>query len=170
MLTCRGEGVVMQPTPPAPTWLVAPRRSRALGAVDVAGLVVVFAVLAVADVIFVVLLRRTASDETAPVGLLATWSVVQVVVCVGAGSFQGMRRRRWWEIAIVATIASVLLALVVLVTADPAAGSADCASAGPCDTSFGFGAILICVFTFPVFAGLAAAGRALGGLVRRFRR
>jgi len=70
----------------------------------------------------------------------------------------------------VAAIASVLLAFVVLASADTAAFSADCPSTGPCDTSFGFGAILICVFTFPVFAGLAAAGRALGGLLRRFRR
>jgi len=44
----------MQPTlppPPAPTWLVAPRRSRALGAVDAVGLVVV---LAVTDVEFLI--------------------------------------------------------------------------------------------------------------------
>jgi hypothetical protein len=62
---------------------------------------------------------------------------------------------------------SILLALIVLVSADPAAGSADCPSTGPCDTSFGLGAVLIVVFTLPVFAGLVAAGRGLGGLVRR---
>jgi hypothetical protein len=65
---------------------------------------------------------------------------------------------------IVASIASILLAFIILVTANPQAGSADCSSQGPCDTSFGLGAILIFIVALPLFTVTTGIGRVLGRL------
>jgi len=98
---------------------------------------------------------------------LVLWFCLQAVVCAGAGVFQALRRRNWQEIGIVAAIAAVLLALIVLVMVNPDPGSADCASQRPCDTSFGLGAIVIVVLTFPFFGTMAAVGRAVARLGRQ---
>lgn len=156
----------MQPTlPPPPTWAAAVPRSRPVRTADVVGWVALFVSLVVIDIVFVSTVKRVGSEHSA--GPLLGWLVAQSMICVAGGVFQGVRHRRWWEIVIPALMASVLLAFVVLVSADPTAGSADCPSTVPCDTSFGLGAILIVMFTTPIFVGLVAIGRGVGGLARR---
>jgi hypothetical protein len=48
------------------------------------------------------------------VALFVTWFGVQALVCIVAGTFQGVRGRNWWEIVVVAPIASMLLAFIIL--------------------------------------------------------
>jgi hypothetical protein len=150
------------PPPPPGGW---PPRRRALppfGAADVIGVAAVGVVLTVVDVVFLTVGRH---DKN--VAVFVFWFCLQALVCISAGVFQALRRRSWWEVAVVASIASMLLAFIILVVANPTAGSADCGSQGPCDTSFGLGAIFICVATFPLFAATTSIGRAVGGIVAR---
>ncbi len=141
------------PASPPPSWF------KPFGRADFIGLGVLAFVLTVLDATFMAVGRH--SHNT---GLFMLWFALQALTCVGAGVFQAVRRRSWQEIAIVGAIAAVLLAFIVLVMVNPDPGSADCGSQGPCDTSFGLGAIVIAVLTFPLFGAMAALGRAVARL------
>ncbi len=141
------------PTPPRGS------RFRPFGRADFIGLGVLALVLTVLDATFMAVGRH--SHNT---GLFVLWFALQALACVGAGVSQALRRRSWQEMAIVGAIAAVLLGFIILVIVNPDPGSADCGSQGPCDTSFGLGAIVIAVLTFPLFGAMAALGRAVARL------
>jgi hypothetical protein len=111
-----------------------------------------------------------AGRDHGSVGLFAAWCAAQAAVCVAAGVIQGIRRRALWEVVIVGGGAAVVLAAVVLMMVNSDAGSSDCPSSGPCDTSFGLGAIVIAMVTTPLFSAVALAGRGLGDLLTRVKR
>ncbi len=150
------------PPPPPGGWLPPRRWLPPFGAADITALAVLAVVLTVVDAAFL-----TVGRQDKNVAVFVLWFSLQAAVCISAGIFQAVRRRSWWEIAIVASIASMLLAFIILVMTDPTAGSADCGSQGPCDTSFGLGAIFICIVTFPLFAITTSVGRVVGGFVTR---
>ena len=163
-MTTGSESPPPQQSPPPAGWAPPPTPPRAswfkpLGRTDFIGLAVLALVLTVLDATFMAVGRH--SHNTA---LFVLWFCLQAVACAVAGVFQALRRRSWQEIVIVGGIAAALLALIVLVMINPDPGSADCGSQGPCDTSFGLGAILIALLTFPIFGGMAALGRAVGRL------
>jgi hypothetical protein len=133
---------------------------RSLDRADIVGLGVLAVVLAVLDATFMAVGRH--SHNT---GLFVLWFGLQALACIGGGVFQALRRRRWQEVAVVGVIAAVLLAFIVLAMVNSDPGSADCASTQPCDTSFGLGAIVIAVLTFPLFGAMAGLGRAVTRLV-----
>lgn len=149
----RGVWTPSPPTPPGTSWF------KPFGRAYFIGLVILALVLTVLDLTFMVVGRQ--SDTTS---LFVLWFCLQAVACFAAGAFQALRHRNWREIGIVGAIAAVLLAFIILVMVNPDPGSADCASKGPCDTAFGLGAVLIAVFTFPLFGAMAALGRAVARL------
>ena len=161
--------MVMVPDPPSPPGGWPTKRKwfhlATLKPADVVGLGVLGTMLAVTDAVFLAL-GRNSKD----VGLFALWVGIQVFICILGGIFQGIRRRSWSETVIVGVGAAMLLALIVLIMAVRKSGAADCNGQGPCDTSFGFGAVLIAIITAPLFTGVVAIGRALSGLRKRFGR
>ena len=132
---------------------------------DILGLTVLLAVLAITDVLFVLHVKDVGSKHSGPVVL--TWVLVVGVLCFLGGLFQAARARPWWEIVIIGAGAGALVGFVVVVLANPTAGSQDCPGSGPCDTSFGAGAIFLGVLLTPVFAGFGAAGRGIGHVIAR---
>ncbi len=162
MPTSSGNGGQMSPEfPPAEN----DRRGRRFSGFDITGLAVLAVLITVADVVFMARVKDVGSKHSGPV--LLAWLLVVGVACLAGGLFQAGRARPWWEIVVIGAFSGALAGFVILVIADPTAGSKDCPGSGPCDTSFGAGAILIGVLLTPVFTGFAAAGRGLGNLVFR---
>jgi hypothetical protein len=154
--TSSGQGGLPPPTRPRGV------RLGSFGRADFIGLGVFALGLVVLDASFMAVGRHSHNA-----GLFVLWICLQAIACIGAGLFQAVRGRNWQEITVVGAIAAVLLAFIVLVMVNPSPGSPDCGSQGPCDTSFGLGAVVISVLTFPLFGAAAALGRALSGLRRR---
>ena len=122
-----------------------------------------------AGVIFVVVdaLFLAAGRNTDNQALFWLWVAVQASLCFVGGCIQALRRRHLVELLAVAGIATAALLVVVVAMVNPDAGSQDCPSRGPCDTSFALGYVLIAVVVMPVFAALSGIGYAAIRTVRR---
>ena len=150
---------------PPPPGIGRSPRERVFGPIDAVALAVIGVVLIVVDLVFIAIAKHAGSHRSG--GPVVVWFAVQAAIVLFGGIVQGVRRRPWWEVGLVAAVAAAVLAFTVLVTADPTAGTAQCPGSQPCDTSFGLGAIFIGGVAFVVLGAVTAAGRALGGAVKR---
>ena len=128
------------------------------------------ALLLIIDIIMVIWVLKSGSNERPPIEALVVWLVLQAAVCLGAGVGLALRRRPWRYALLVAVLAAGTLSLVADVAGNQASHSDPACAAGGCDIGNGMGATLVFVAGVPTFALFTLMGQGAATLLVRPRR